>query len=166
MPGVCKEETFKQVFAQHARNLRDFLYYKTRNLDQAEDLVQEAFVALWENCSKVTAEKARSFLMTVANNKFLNQAEHKKVVLRFENMGHTQRSDVDPQFLMEEEEFRKRLQEAISNLPEDQRVVFLMNRVNKKKYREIAEELGVSIKTVEKRMHKALKALREVHHKI
>ena len=67
---------------------------------------------------------------------------------------------------MEEEEFRKRLEEGISNLPEGQRVVFLMNRIDKKKYREIAEELNISVKAVEKRMHKALVALRKISKKV
>ena len=67
----------------------------------------------------------------------------------------------DPQFLMEEQEFKRRLEDAISQLPEGQRVVFLMNRIDKKKYRVIAEELDISVKAVEKRMHLALKTLRE-----
>ncbi|MCR9289996.1 MAG: sigma-70 family RNA polymerase sigma factor [Bacteroidetes bacterium] len=164
--NICQEEIFKSVFVEQAKGLRNFLYYKTGNLQQAEDLVQDAFAKLWENCAKVIFDKARSFLFTVANNLFLNQVEHKKIVLKFENRGHSQRSDLTPQFLMEEEEFRKRLEEGISNLPEGQRVVFLMNRIDKKKYREIAEELNISVKAVEKRMHKALVALRKISKKV
>ena len=166
MSNVCQEQVFKSIFLEQAKGLRNFMYYKTGNLAQAEDLVQDAFGKLWENCAKVTFEKARSFLFTVANNLFLNQVEHQKVVLKFEKRGHSQKSNVDPQFLMEEEEFRKRLETAISNLPEGQRVVFLMNRIDKKKYREIAEELNISVKAVEKRMHKALMALRKVSKKV
>lgn len=166
MSNVCQEETFKSVFLEHAKGLRNFLYYKTGNLQRSEDLVQDAFGKLWENCAKVTFEKARSFLFTVANNLFLNQVEHQKVVLKFEQKGHSQKSNIDPQFLMEEEEFRKRLEQGISNLPEGQRVVFLMNRIDKKKYREIAEELNISIKAVEKRMHKALLTLRKISKKV
>jgi RNA polymerase sigma-70 factor (ECF subfamily) len=166
MSNVCQEETFKSVFLEHAKGLRNFLYYKTGNLQRSEDLVQDAFGKLWENCAKVTFEKARSFLFTVANNLFLNQVEHQKVVLKFEQKGHSQKSNIDPQFLMEEEEFRKRLEQGISNLPEGQRVVFLMNRIDKKKYREIAEELNISVKAVEKRMHKALLTLRKISKKV
>lgn len=166
MSNVCQEETFKSVFLEHAKGLRNFLYYKTGNLQRSEDLVQDAFGKLWENCAKVNFEKARSFLFTVANNLFLNQVEHQKVVLKFEQKGHSQKSNIDPQFLMEEEEFRKRLEQGISNLSEGQRVVFLMNRIDKKKYREIAEELNISIKAVEKRMHKALLTLRKISKKV
>ena len=61
---------------------------------------------------------------------------------------------------MEEDEFKTRLEAAIGELPETQREVFLMNRIDKMTYNEIAEALGVSVKAIEKRMGKALKTLR------
>ncbi len=164
--NVCEDKTFKSIFIGQAESLRNFLYYKTGDLAQAKDLMQDAFAKLWENCAKVTPEKARPYLFTVANNLFLNIVEHKKVVLKFEKRAHTQRSDITPQFLMEEEEFRQRLERAIENLPENQRIVFLMNRIDKKTYKEIAETLEISVKAVEKRMHKALAVLREISKKV
>ena len=62
---------------------------------------------------------------------------------------------------LEEQEFKERLERAIAQLPEKQRIAFLMNRIDKKKYREIAEKLGISIKAVEKRMHLALQTMRK-----
>ena len=164
--NVCQEQVFQSIFMDQAERLRNFLYYKTGNLQQAEDLMQDAFGKLWENCAKVVVEKAKSFLFTVGNNLFLNQVAHQKVVLKFESQGHSQHSNVTPQFLLEEQEFKQRLEMAISALPEGQRVVFLMNRIDKKKYREIAEELGISVKAVEKRMQSALAALRKIHKKV
>ena len=61
---------------------------------------------------------------------------------------------------MQESEFKLRLEQAISELPETQREVFLMNRIDKLTYAEIAERLGVSVKAIEKRMGKALKHMR------
>lgn len=164
--NVCQEKTFHSIFIEQAERLRNFIYYKTGNLQQAEDLVQDAFGKLWENCAKVTLDKAKSYLFTVANNLFLNQVAHQKVVLKFEGKGHSQQSNETPQYLLEEQEFKQRLESAISALPEGQRIVFLMNRIDKKKYREIAEELGISVKAVEKRMHQALAALRKIHKKV
>ncbi|MEE9373624.1 MAG: sigma-70 family RNA polymerase sigma factor [Saprospiraceae bacterium] len=161
--NVCKEETYKSIFYTHSGHLRNFLYYKSGNLSQAEDLVQDAFIKLWENCSKVTLDKAKSYLFTIANNLFLNQVEHQKVVLKFEERGHSEHDIQTPQYIMEEAEFKMKLEAAISALTADQRIVFLMNRIDKKKYHEIAEELGISVKAVEKRMHKALVQLRKIH---
>lgn len=164
--NTCEEKVFKRVFYEQAASLRNFLYYKSGNLALAEDLVQEAFERLWKNCAKVTVAKAKSFLFTVGNNLFLNHVAHQKVVLKFEQRGHTQRSDETPEFLLEEQEFKRQLEQAIADLPENQRLVFLMNRIDKKTYKEIAELLGISVKAVEKRMHKALKALRKVYKRV
>lgn len=164
--NVCQEEVYKTIFYEHAESLRNFLYYKSGNLALAEDLVQDAFGKLWENCAKVPPEKAKSYLFTIGNNLFLNHISHQKVVLKFENKGHSEADNQSPQFILEEQEFKQRLEAAISALPEDQRIVFLMNRIDKKKYREIAEELGLSVKAVEKRMTKALTVLRKIHRKV
>ncbi len=164
--NVCKEEIYQSVFFEYAENVRNFIYYKSGKLAMSEDIVQDAFAKLWENCAKVPRAKAKSYLFTIANNMFLNQVSHQKVVLKFEQKGHIDRDEASPQYIMEEKEFKERLENAISSLPEDQRVVFLMNRIDKKKYREIAEELNISVKAVEKRMHKALQELRKIHKRV
>ncbi|MEM1120380.1 MAG: sigma-70 family RNA polymerase sigma factor [Bacteroidota bacterium] len=164
--NICPEKTFRTIFQEQATALRNFLYYKTGNLPQAEDVLQDAFGKLWENCAKIIPTKAKSFLFTTANNLLLNQIAHQKVVLKFQSRTAPKTSRVDPQFLLEEKEFHQKLAAAIGALPEKQRVVFLMNRIDKKKYREIADILDISVKTVEKRMHQALTTLRKIYQKI
>ena len=143
--NVCEEKVFEQIFAQHSEGLRNFLYYKCGSIGQAEDWVQEAFVRMWNNCAKVSVEKAKSFLFTVANNLFLNEVKHKKVVLKFQQqaiVSSNTSNNQNPEFLLEEQEFKAQLEAAISQLPENQRTVFLMNRIEKKTYKEIAEILS------------------------
>lgn len=161
--SMCDEKVYQKTYFKQAEHLRNFLYYKSGNMAIAEDLVQETFIKLWQNCAKVTVQKAKSYLFTIANNLFLNAVKRDKVVLKFNNQVSRKEVKQDPQFLLEEKEFEQRLTNAISMLPEQQRIVFLMNRVDKKKYREIAETLGISIKAVEKRMHLALVSLRKIH---
>ncbi|WP_299104584.1 sigma-70 family RNA polymerase sigma factor [uncultured Tenacibaculum sp.] len=159
--NVCNPKVFEDVFKKNAESLRNFMYYKCGNMDQAEDFVQESFVKLWDNCSKVIEEKAKSFLFTVANNLFLNNVAHKKVVLKHQKIIKPSITNESPEFILEEKEFLVKLEKAIQDLPEKQREVFLLNRIDKKKYKEIAELLGISTKAVEKRMSQALKTLRE-----
>ena len=161
--GVCQEKIYQELYFKYSEYLRNFIYYKSGDMVLAEDLCHDSFIKLWENCSTVTIEKAKSYLFTVGNNLFLNKAKKDKVKLKFGNSLKTKTEKSDPHFILQKEEFRQKLELAISNLPETQREVFLMNRIDKKKYKEIAEELNVSVKAVEKRMHKALKALRQVH---
>lgn len=161
---ICADKTFREIFFRLGDRIRNFLYYKTGDLSQAEDLTQEAFSRLWENCRKVAPDKAKSYLFTIARNLFLNQVAHRKVVLKYrEQQAEIDRNDEDPASLLEQDEFRQRLEEAIQSLPEGQRVAFLLNRLDGLTYPEIAALLGISVKAVEKRIHKALVALRKIH---
>lgn len=137
------------------------MYYKCGNLEQAEDLMHEAFIRLWENCRKVLLEKARAFLFTTASRLFLNQIEHEKVKLKFEKQAVDTKNTQDPQYALEEEEFKQQLEDAIAALPETQREVFLMNRVDKLSFQEIADVQGVSLSAVHKKMYKAMDRLKE-----
>ena len=136
--NTCEEKVFKSIFFKHAEEVRNFIYYKSGNLAQAEDLTQEAFAKLWENCKKVPFSKARACLYTLVRNTFFNQLAHKKVVLEFEQKQKPKQDEQSPDYLMEMKEFHHLLQQAIAALPVEQRLVFLMNRVDKKKYKEIA----------------------------
>ena len=159
--SLCDPPEFEQAFRAHAQTLRNFLFYKGASSAEAEDLMQEAFIRLWKNCAKVPAEKARAFLFKVGGNLFLNEKAHEKVILKFEREQVSSKSAPSPEFEMEEKEFMDQLEEAISNLSEGQREVFLLNRIEKMTYAEIAALLGVSQKAIEKRMHKALLKLRD-----
>ncbi|UGU14599.1 RNA polymerase sigma-70 factor [Sinomicrobium kalidii] len=159
--SVCSEKTYITLYNTHAETLRNFAYYKCGDSDEAEDIVQESFIKLWKNCSKVPFKKARSFLFTVANNLFLNIVAHKKVVLKYARETPDKTDYQSPQFVLEEKEYMEKLRTAIANLSEAQRTAFLLNRIDGKKYAEIAEMLGISVKAVEKRIHKALVSLRK-----
>ena len=158
---ICEGEFFKSIFELYAKDLKRFLYFKTQDMDLAEDILQDSFVKLWENCNKVEYSKVKSYLFTVANNMFLNIKKHEKVIWKHQKQHIKQANNETPEFLLLEQEFLIKIEKAISDLPEKQRTVFLLNRIEKKKYKEIAEMLDISIKTVEKRMHFALKAMRE-----
>jgi len=161
---LCSELVFRSVFNAHFKVLRNFLVYKFRgDIETAEDVAQNAFVKLWENCSVLKPEQAKSFLYTTAIRISLNNVKHDKVVANFElqfksNGAHKE----SPEFLLEETELKIQLEKAINDLPEKQRTVFLMNRFDNQSYTEIAAVLDLSVKAVEKRMHLALLSLRKV----
>lgn len=159
---TCNKIIFSTFFKSHAKSLRNFLFYKYGNKDQADDLTQEAFIKLWQNCAAVPIEKAKSYIYTIANNNSLNEIAHQKVVLEYEkNFTGLDKTNENPEFILEEKEFKSKLLKSIENLNETQRVAFLMHRIDGKKYSEIADELNISVKAVEKRIHLALVELRK-----
>lgn len=157
---------FEKLFNQYYTQLRNFLYYKSGNMDLAEDLTQDAFLILWNKRESIDQGKVKSYLFTIANNLFLNDVKHKKVVMRFNQQPVSSTYTETPQHLMEQEEFLGKLEAALGALDEKNRVVFLMNRIDKLTYREIADRLELSVKAVEKRMTKALQTLREIDPRI
>jgi RNA polymerase sigma-70 factor (ECF subfamily) len=159
---VCEERLFSSIFNKHAKDLHNFLYYRYGDLLNPKDKVQEAFVKLWENCAKVSPDKAKSFVFTTANNLMLNDVAHQKVVLKHHQTKPKTYTNENPEFLMLESEYMDKLQKALSNLTEAQREAFMMNRIEGKRFKEIAEILGISTKAVEKRIYGALEKLRKV----
>jgi RNA polymerase sigma-70 factor (ECF subfamily) len=158
---ICETKTFETVYKQYSKDLRRFIFFKTQNIDKAEDILQETFIKLWDNCSKVKFESVKSYLYTIATNNFLNTIKHEKVVRKHQDALTRHTTNESPEFIMLEKEFMDKLERAIDSLPEKQKEVFLLNRIEKKKYKEIAEQLGISVKAVEKRMHLALVVMRD-----
>jgi RNA polymerase sigma-70 factor (family 1) len=160
---LCSDTVFKSIFESNYKLIRNYLIYKYKDVDRAEDVAQNAFVILWENCSNLKPEQAKSFLFTTAIRLSLNEIKHDKVVSNFELQSNKNALNSEsPEFLLEETELKKQLEFAINQLPEKQREVFLMNRFDNQSYLEIANVLGLSVKAVEKRMHLALLTLRKV----
>lgn len=159
--GICEELVFSGFFKANVKSLRNYLYFKFGNEEKANDITQDSFIKLWENCKSVPLEKAKSYLYTIANNASLNEIAHNKVVLKYaQNNVNKDRTNLSPEFLIEEEEFKHKLEKAIAKLTEAQRTAFLLHRIEGKKYHEIAVMLDISVKAVEKRIHGALITLR------
>ncbi len=159
--NICAEAVFERIFNKYSKSLHDFLYYKYGKEFNPDDKAQEAFIKLWDNCKKVTLNKAKSFLFTVANNMVLNDIKHQKVVLNYQQHKPKSYTNETPEFILEKDEYLVRYQKALSNLTEEQRVAFLLNKVEGKKHNEIAEYLGVTRKVVEYRIYTAFKKLKK-----
>ncbi|WP_452220644.1 RNA polymerase sigma factor [Lacinutrix salivirga] len=159
--SICETNHFEALFNEHSKTLRNYMYYKCGDKDYAEDIVQEAYIKLWNNCAKVVYNEALFFLKRIVNNTFLNKVKHDKVKLNYSKQKVQQVNIQSPEFVLEEKEFMAKLKAVIESLPEKQREVFLLSRIDKKTYAEIAALLDLSVKAVEKRMSSALIIMRE-----
>ncbi len=159
--NICETKVFEYVYNTYAKDVHDFLYYKYGAQINPNDKTQDAFVKLWDNCKKVTLSKARSFLFTVANNMVLNDIKHQKVVLKHQSIKPRSQTHETPEFIMEHDEYLKRYEAVLASLSDEQRVAFLMNKVEGKTHSEIAAYLGVTKKVVEYRIYSAFKILKQ-----
>ncbi len=158
---ICDKNTFSKIYNSYAKDLHDYLYYKYGNQLDINDKVQEAFIKLWENCKDILPEKARAFLFRVGKNMMLNEFKHKKVVLKYKEVLPKNYTNETPEFIMEQEQFYQNYQKALGNLSEEQRVAFLLNKVEGKRHKEIAEMLNITTRVVEYRIYSAFKLIKE-----
>ncbi len=158
--NLCNSKYFEKVYVTYSDGLYKYLLYKYQDSETAEDVTQNVFLKIWEECKKFHQENLKGLIYTMGNNLFLNKLKRKKTHQNFV-LNSTEVYQVEsPEFVLETKEFDKRLQSLLGKLNPDDRATFLMNRIDKKKYHEIADQLGISIKTVEKRIHKVLVFLR------
>ena len=159
--NICQEMVFQHVYNTHVKDLNNYLYYKYGEQYNPSDKAQDAFIKLWDNCKKVTFAKAKSFLFTVANNMMLNEIKHQKVVLKHQKIKSKSYNNETPEFLLEQNEYLEKYNKVLSSLKEEQRVAFLLSKVEGKKHSEIAEFLGVTQKVVEYRIYSAFNILKK-----
>jgi RNA polymerase sigma-70 factor (ECF subfamily) len=134
------------------------------DLDAAEEVVQEIMFRIWTNRSSLVIETSmKSYLFRAVRNSCMNVLKHQKV--RQEFAASKDQDAIDYQQSREDEmivsELEQKIREAIDHLPMERRKVFIMSRYDGMTYNQIAEKLGISVKTVENQMGKALKSLRE-----
>ena len=160
--NYSKEELswFRSIFDQYYENIRSFAYYKTGDVDLADDIVQEVFLKLWNNRNDIKNETVKSLLYTIASNTIKNHFKHQKIVFNFQKEEQSDDTFEEADSALRQEELNRKLQDALAEIPEKSREVFLMNRIEGLTYNDIAERLGLSVKAIEKRMSEALSIIR------
>ncbi len=157
--GICDKAVFNNIFLQWNESVQRFVLSRGISTDESLDIVQDCFIKLWQNCADLTVEHAGPFLLKVARNLSVDQYRKAQVRLKYKKHLTKGVENQDGQFLLEESEFKEKVERAIASMPEKSREVFILNRFDKKTYKEIANSLEISVKAVEKRMSKALAIL-------
>lgn len=157
------QKGFERLFEAYCDELQHYIYYRSGDAEIAEDIVQDTFLKVWEIRDSVKVDTARALLYTIASNLYANRFKRQKLRFRFEQTILEDRTFESPEFELEVKEFDNKLQQVLAGMNEKSRVVFLMNRIDQMTYNEIAKNLDISVKAVEKRMKKALEY---VHDKI
>lgn len=165
---VCDgdKEAFEKLFRKYYSGLQRFLWGYVKNEQIAEDLVQEVFVRIWENRHSLNPdEKIKTYIFKVGRNLAIDHTRHKKIVRKWEEEKKALHSFSDLEKKIDDKLHKKlmlkEVKKAIEELPERRRLVFILSRYQDMSYKEIAEQLDISVNTVDTQICRALKTLRD-----
>jgi len=155
---------FERMFRDHYGVLCSYANGFLHDLDASEEVVQEVMLKIWENRSSIVfTSSVKSYLFRAVRNGCLNLLKHLSVKEEYRSYREREADTLhrSPEDEVMVSELESKIREAIDRLPIERRKVFIMSRYDGLSYQEIAAGLGISVKTVENQMGKALKTLRE-----
>jgi RNA polymerase sigma-70 factor, ECF subfamily len=157
------KNSFELIFRNEFRNLCLFAIRFVKDHDTSKEIVQDAFINLWEKRETIDLSRTvRSYLSSSVRNRCLNYLRDNKKFNRDILDAEDLLSDhgVIQNDSLEEDDLRQKITNAIDELPEKCREIFVLSRHENLKYQQIADKLGISVKTVETQMSKALQHMR------
>lgn len=154
------ENAFNEAFNTYYPRLCYFADKFLQDWDESQSLVQQVFVDLWMKREKLQVNyQLQAYLFQSVQHASLDYLKHRKIEVKYKKRLLSMPADVD-QDLYGEAELNARINECVQRLPDKCRTIFLLSRMEKKKYAEIASLLNISVKTVEMQMGIALKKMR------
>lgn len=158
------EKAFETLFWEYNTHVYHFIYSLLYEKSLAEDLTQTVFLKIWEKRDTIDPEQGfDSYLFTIARNLVYKETQSRLLSEKFMQTVQARLSDADS--LMEEkidaESLREYINSLVEELPPARREIFRLSRNEHLSYREIAERLSISEKTVETQLNRALRFLRE-----
>ncbi len=160
---MTKQE-FKILFDTYFDSVRSYLFYRGADKEQASDLAQDVFLRIWEKQLDVDPKTALRLLYKIASDMFVSQYRREDLEMNYRKSLKKDASDISPEEQLQYNELFTNYTKALAALPEKQRTVFLMSRIEGLKYQDIAERLNLSVKAIEKRISIALAYLRKALH--
>ncbi|PLW96977.1 MAG: hypothetical protein C0593_09840 [Marinilabiliales bacterium] len=156
------ESIFKIVFNTWFDAIRSYLLYRCGDEELATDITQEAFLKLWTKRLYQNPESIPAIIYKIASDLLVSHFRKQNSENKYRLSLQPEAVTLTPEEELNYHELNRKYEIALSKLPENQRTVFLMSRMESLKYQEIAARLGISVKAVEKRMSSALSTLRNV----
>ncbi len=157
---MTKEE-FVNIFNNNFDTVRNYIYYRCGDVNLATDVAQDTFIKLWEKRSRFNDDNVKGLLFKISRDIFISAYRKKVRETDFNFKQRPEQIDESPLDILQYEELKTNYNKLLKSMPEKQRVVFLMHRMDNLKYAEIASALGLSQKAIEKRMKLALDFLKK-----
>lgn len=158
------ENAFESIFKEYFPGLQAYASSFLHDADLAEEGVQNVFCRVWDRRRQLkTGGSIKSFLYRAVHNECQNILKHQKVRERFNvyYAGNREQSDETSSKTIIANQLKEQINDAMNQLPEQCRIVFHLSRFENLKYQQIADQMGLSVKTIENQMGKALKIMRQ-----
>ena len=154
-------KAFDQIYNRHWKNLYIYTFNVLQNKELCEDIVQEVFVGLYKNIQKTTIAQLKGYLFKSAKFQIIKQikksAVRNKYLEQFNKVLFVNETEDSIHF----QELESSLNQAISQLPEKCREIFILSKLQGQSHQEIAQSLSISVQTVKNQLSKALRILRD-----
>ncbi|UXE65969.1 MAG: RNA polymerase sigma-70 factor [Chryseotalea sp. WA131a] len=154
---------FEMIFKTYYKPLCHYAHSFLNDKNEAEEVVQTTFIKIWEKKNELSVQSSlKAYLYSMVRNGCLNVIKHEKVK-QLHAKWHVQETERSRDLVEEKvlsNDLESKIYLAMKALPEQCRLVFQLSRFEELKYQEIADQLQISVKTVENQMGKALKIMR------
>lgn len=152
---------FKQLFESYFKKMTFFAEYFLMDRDEAEDVAQEVFVELWNKAPELAdISNLKSYLFVQVRNRCLNKLKHLHVEDHYKEWLLEAQAYAEIPEVEIDQELLQRVYDVIEELPDQSRLIFKSCVLEGKKYKDVAEELGISVNTVNTQMKRAYKYIR------
>ncbi|MGV8134330.1 MAG: RNA polymerase sigma-70 factor [Mangrovibacterium sp.] len=155
---------FRKIYMAYSERLFHFALSYLKNAFEAEEIVQEVFIQVWEMRNEIDPDRSFSSLihrMTV--NRVFNQMKHQVVKQKYQKyLLHFDHSlEESPEATLHFKELESKINSLLAKLPEQQRNIFEMSRMKGLSHSKIAKDLGLSVRTVENQVYRASRFLKD-----
>lgn len=155
---------FQKIYDTFCKPLYRFSLSYMKDSFDAEEIVQDVFLRLWEKRDEVDEQKSfKSYLYRITVNKIFNELKHRVVKRKYDQhlLNIDQVTDETPESSIQFQELNKKLEKLLLKLPEQQRTIFIMSRWQGLSNAEIAQNLRLSARTVENQIYRAAKFIKQ-----
>lgn len=156
-------EAFRKIYESYCEPLYRFANSYLKDSFEADEIVQDVFLKVWERRDEVDEQKSfKSYLYRITVNKVFNELKHRVVRQKYEQhaLNFNQITSETPESSIQFQELNKKLEQLLTQLPEQQRNIFIMSRWKGLSNAEIAENLKLSVRTVENQIYRAAKFIK------
>ena len=165
-----EEQLYEQLYKRYYPRLFNYSLQFTKNKQVAQDLVHEVFLKLWEKSDNLNHVAVKALLFKMTRNMCLNYIKHLKIVqnvyvdlasiTKWEELYRIEFVKDEPHMLIEKE-IEQKISDIMQELPDRCREVFVLSRMKGLRNRQIAEQLNISLKTVEKHISQAIRTFKD-----